>query len=116
MSLQQVSQRPEVQVQVVLRQAELARQLLHALLEEHERLPEALDLLGVEPDEAVAFEDSPNGATAAKAAGIYVVGVPNAVTADLGLDDVADVVVESLADLPPDELLAKLARSDRTTA
>src|SRR3954471_13487572 len=47
MSLQQVSQRPEVQVQVVLRQAELARQLLHPLLEEHERLPEALDLLGV---------------------------------------------------------------------
>jgi HAD superfamily hydrolase (TIGR01509 family) len=77
---------------------------------------EALDLLGVGAHEAVAFEDSPNGATAAKAAGIYVVGIPNAVTADLGLDEVADVVVASLADLPPDELLAKLARSDRTTA
>ena len=38
--------------------------------------------------EAVAFEDSPNGASAAKAAGIYVVGIPNAVTADLGLDGV----------------------------
>jgi HAD superfamily hydrolase (TIGR01509 family) len=77
---------------------------------------EALELLGVRAEEAVAFEDSPNGATAAKAAGIYVVGVPNAVTADLGLDGVADLVVDSLADLPPDELLARVARSDRTTA
>ena len=77
---------------------------------------EALDLLGVAADEAVAFEDSPNGATAAKAAGIYVVGIPNRVTADLGLDDVADLVLGSLADLPPDDLLARLARSDRTTA
>jgi HAD superfamily hydrolase (TIGR01509 family) len=77
---------------------------------------EALELLAVRPDEAVAFEDSPNGATAARAAGIYVVGIPNAVTADLGLDGVADRVVDSLADLPPDELLAELARSDRTTA
>jgi HAD superfamily hydrolase (TIGR01509 family) len=77
---------------------------------------EALELLGVDAREAVAFEDSPNGATAAKAAGIYVVGIPNAVTADLGLDAVADLVVDSLADLPPDDLLAKLARSDRTTA
>jgi HAD superfamily hydrolase (TIGR01509 family) len=77
---------------------------------------EALDLLGVRAEEAVAFEDSPNGASAAKAAGIYVVGVPNAVTADLGLDGVADLVVDSLAELPPDDLLARVARSDRTTA
>lgn len=69
---------------------------------------EALERLGVEPPEAVAFEDSPNGATAARAAGIYVVAVPNAVTRDLGLD-VADLVLDSLADLPPDELLARLA-------
>ena len=67
---------------------------------------EALDALGVDADEAVAFEDSPNGATAAKAAGIYVVGIPNAVTKDLGLDEVADLTVDSLADLPPDELLS----------
>jgi beta-phosphoglucomutase-like phosphatase (HAD superfamily) len=70
---------------------------------------EALDALGVAPDEAVAFEDSPNGAAAAKAAGIFVVGVPNAVTADYGLGESADLVVESLADLPPDELLARVA-------
>ena len=67
---------------------------------------EALAQLGVDADEAIAFEDSPNGAGAAKAAGIYVVGVPNEVTKDFGLEDVADLVLDSLADLPPDELLS----------
>jgi HAD superfamily hydrolase (TIGR01509 family) len=70
---------------------------------------EALEQIAAEPDEAVAFEDSPNGAQAAQAAGIYVVGVPNAITRDLGLAEHADVVVDSLADLPPDELLARFA-------
>ena len=70
---------------------------------------EAIERLGVQANEAVAFEDSPNGASAAKAAGIYVVGIPNAVTKDLGLDDTADLVVESLADLPPDKLLSLLS-------
>ena len=69
---------------------------------------EALDALGVEADEAVAFEDSPNGIRAAKAAGIFVVGIPNAVTQELGLDE-ADLVVGSLAELPPDELLARFS-------
>jgi HAD superfamily hydrolase (TIGR01509 family) len=70
---------------------------------------EALDLLDIDAKEAVAFEDSPNGATGAKRAGIYVVGIPNAVTRDLDLDGAADIVVDSLADLPPDELLARFA-------
>ena len=69
---------------------------------------EALDALGVEADEAVAFEDSPNGIRAAKAAGIFVVGIPNSVTQDLALDE-ADLVVDSLAELPPDELLARFS-------
>jgi HAD superfamily hydrolase (TIGR01509 family) len=76
---------------------------------------EALDELGVAPDEAVAFEDSPNGATAARAAGIYVVGIPNAVTKDLGLADAADIVLDSLADLPPDELVSLLSEGERIT-
>ena len=42
------------------------------------------------------------------AAGIFVVGIPNAVTRELGLDE-ADLVVESLADLPPDDLLARFS-------
>ncbi len=69
---------------------------------------EALDLLGVSPDEAVVFEDSPNGIRAAKAAGMFVVGIPNTVTRELGLEE-ADLVVESLADLPPDDLLARFS-------
>ena len=70
---------------------------------------EALEELGVPAEEAVAFEDSPNGAAAARAAGIFVVGVPNAVTRDLGLTDTADLVVDSLADLPPADLVARFA-------
>ncbi len=68
---------------------------------------EALERLGVAADEAVAFEDSLHGVRAARAAGIFVVAVPNEVTRDYGLDE-ADLVVESLAELPPDELLARL--------
>jgi HAD superfamily hydrolase (TIGR01509 family) len=75
---------------------------------------EALDLLGVEAAEAVAFEDSPNGVRAATAAGIFTVGVPNAITLELGLDD-ADLVVDSLAELPPEQLLVTIrARTTRS--
>jgi HAD superfamily hydrolase (TIGR01509 family) len=56
---------------------------------------EALDRLGVSAAEAVAFEDSPNGVAAAKAAGIYCVAVPNGVTGTLDLS-AADLIVASL--------------------
>ena len=69
---------------------------------------EALDLLGVDATDAVAFEDSPNGIVAARAAGIFVVAVPNAITRDLELDH-ADLQVESLADLSPGQLVSRLA-------
>jgi HAD superfamily hydrolase (TIGR01509 family) len=65
---------------------------------------EALDLLGLRAVEAIAFEDSPNGVRAAKAAGLYCVAVPNAVTAALALD-AADLVVDSLASLSLPDLL-----------
>jgi HAD superfamily hydrolase (TIGR01509 family) len=72
---------------------------------------EALGLLEVPASEAVAFEDSPNGVLAAKAAGVFCVAVPNDVTRELGLDEAgADLVLGSLADLPPEELLARLAQ------
>jgi len=67
---------------------------------------EALDRLGVTAGEAIAFEDSPNGVTAAMAAGIFTVAVPNGVTASLGLDE-ADLVLPSLADLPLRDLLER---------
>ncbi|HLX32776.1 MAG TPA: HAD family phosphatase [Gaiellaceae bacterium] len=71
---------------------------------------EALELVGVEAEAAVAFEDSPNGVLAAKAAGIFCVAVPNEVTRGLGLEEAgADLVLGSLADLPPDALLGRFA-------
>ncbi len=68
---------------------------------------DALATLGVEPHEAIAFEDSPNGVTAARAAGIFCVAVPNEVTARLDLSH-ADLRVDSLADVPLGELLARV--------
>ncbi|WP_369354560.1 HAD family hydrolase [Lysinibacillus capsici] len=44
---------------------------------------QALEQLGVEADEAVAIEDSPNGAQAAVAAGLYTVVIPNEITKQL---------------------------------
>jgi HAD superfamily hydrolase (TIGR01509 family) len=71
---------------------------------------EALRLLEVDAGEAVAFEDSPHGVRAAKAAGVFCVAVPNEVTRELGLEEAgADIVLDSLADLPPDALFTKLA-------
>ena len=65
----------------------------------------ALEALGVEAAEAIVFEDSPNGVTAAKAAGIYTVAVPNSTTVSLPLGH-ADLVVASLAEVT----LAQLVR------
>lgn len=68
---------------------------------------DALAALGLAPDEAIAFEDSPNGVIAAKAAGIYCVAVPNPITATLAFER-ADLVLESFADLPLAELLERV--------
>jgi beta-phosphoglucomutase-like phosphatase (HAD superfamily) len=69
---------------------------------------EALDTLGVAPEAAIAFEDSPNGVTAARAAGIFCVAVPNSVTAQLDLS-AADLLVESLEAVPLGDLLRVVA-------
>jgi HAD superfamily hydrolase (TIGR01509 family) len=68
---------------------------------------EALEELGVDADEAVAIEDSPNGITAARAAGIFCVAFPNDVTSALDLSH-ADLVLESLHDVPLGELLTRV--------
>lgn len=49
----------------------------------------ALDGLGIPAAQAVAFEDSPTGVAAAKAAGLHCVAVPNPVTAGLAAARVA---------------------------
>ena len=69
---------------------------------------EALDDLGVAPEAAIAFEDSPNGVAAARAAEIFCVAVPNSVTAQLDLSE-ADLLVESLEAISLRELLRVVA-------
>lgn len=70
----------------------------------------ALRALRLKPEEAVAFEDSTNGVTAAKAAGIYVVAVPNDLTRQLPLDH-ADLRLDSLAELELPRLLERIRQS-----
>lgn len=69
---------------------------------------EAVKCLGVEPTEAIAFEDSANGAKAAKAAGLYCVVIPNEVTKGLAFGEV-DHQLESLAELQLKDLIGKLS-------
>ncbi|MCD6136647.1 HAD family hydrolase [Candidatus Bipolaricaulota bacterium] len=63
---------------------------------------------GIAPHEAFALEDSPHGVSAAKAAGMYCVAVPNEMTRNLSFDH-ADLVLPSLAGTSLDELLRKLS-------
>lgn len=64
----------------------------------------ALQRLGVQTDEAIAFEDSSNGIHAAKAAGLFCVVVPNLLTADLDLTE-ADLRLLTLDALPLREVI-----------
>jgi HAD superfamily hydrolase (TIGR01509 family) len=59
----------------------------------------ALQRLGVQPAEAIAFEDSSNGIDAAKAAGLFCVVVPNLLTVDLDLTE-ADLRLLTLEAMP----------------
>lgn len=63
----------------------------------------AVECLGIEPNEAIVFEDSFNGIVSAKKAGLFAVAVPNLVTkisdfsqADLQLDSLADISLDNL--------------------
>lgn len=60
--------------------------------------------LGVSPEDAIVFEDSPNGVLGANRAGMFVVAVPNPLTKQLEIDH-ADLILDSLADLSLQELL-----------
>jgi HAD superfamily hydrolase (TIGR01509 family) len=71
---------------------------------------EAIELLGIGPDEAVAIEDSPHGVTAAKAAGVAAVAFPNPITERMDLGH-ADAIVGDLEELGLDGLLSRVGRS-----
>ncbi|HEY2699044.1 MAG TPA: HAD family hydrolase [Pseudonocardiaceae bacterium] len=64
----------------------------------------ALTQLGVPPEQAVAFEDSPHGVAAAKAAGLRCVAVPNRHTDPVKFG-AADVLLTSATDRPIAEVI-----------
>ena len=68
--------------------------------------------LALQPSQAIALEDSPNGIAAAKRAGLFCVAVPNPLTRQLSLAH-ADLLISSLADLPLSQLLEHVQRNGR---
>jgi HAD superfamily hydrolase (TIGR01509 family) len=72
----------------------------------------ALECLGLQPEEAIVFEDSPNGIRAARRAGIFTVAIPNSLTRELALEE-ANLQLETMADLTL-EALAGLVERQRT--
>jgi len=67
----------------------------------------ALDELQVQKDEAIVFEDSPNGVKAANRAGTFVVAVPNPVTSLLAIEG-ANLILSTLSELPLSGLIRQV--------
>ena len=74
----------------------------------------ALERLGVAPQEAVAIEDSPSGAAAALAAGVWCVVVPNEITQDYSFPPV-HLRLPSLEGIGFDDLVRDLVTAGRRT-
>jgi len=68
-----------------------------------------LEELGLGSEESIAVEDSPHGITSAQAAGLFCVVVPNSLTRQLRTGH-ADLHLESLADLPLEDLISLAER------
>lgn len=68
----------------------------------------AQNALGVSRQEALIFEDSPNGVLAAQHAGIRVVAIPNPITQNLSFSD-PDLLLQEMSDIPLESLLQKFA-------
>ena len=67
----------------------------------------ALKQLQVQKNEAIIFEDSPNGVKAANRAGIFVIAVPNQITSMLNIEG-ANLTMGSLSEMPLSALLNKV--------
>lgn len=63
--------------------------------------------LGVSPEQGLVFEDSVNGVTAAKKAGLFCVWIPNKLTSQLYTDQ-ADLRLDSLDEMSLNDLLGKI--------
>jgi HAD superfamily hydrolase (TIGR01509 family) len=66
-----------------------------------------LDGLMLRSDEAFALEDSPHGVSAAKAAGLFCIAVPNTMTQNFSFDH-ADLTLPSLHNTSLEELIARI--------
>ena len=69
----------------------------------------ALTGLGVTVSQAFAVEDSPNGISAAKQAGLFCLAVPHNLTRNLPLDH-ADMQIESLSTVSLENLICEIER------
>ncbi len=67
----------------------------------------AVEALGIEPNEALAFEDSLNGLIAARKAGLHCAIVPNGVTKHLEFEDY-QVRISSMGEMTLEDLLDKI--------
>lgn len=65
-----------------------------------------LEQLGVQPDQAIVLEDSPNGVVAGMDAGIFTVAVPNRVTSRLSFQE-PDLRLTSLTDMSLTKLIQR---------
>ncbi len=68
----------------------------------------AMEAVGVRGSQAIAFEDSPTGLAAARAAGLFAVAVPNPASAQLDLSR-ANLVLKSFRALSLGDLLRRVA-------
>ncbi len=66
-----------------------------------------LKSMQLQPKEAIAFEDSPNGISSAKSAGIFCIAVPNHATRSLNLNQ-ADLILDSLEQISLPNLLKQI--------
>jgi HAD superfamily hydrolase (TIGR01509 family) len=74
----------------------------------------ALTTLQLLPQEAIAFEDSPNGIKAAKAAGIFCVAIRNPISSMLDVSQ-ADLVLDSLGNFTIPQLFTKIEETSLQT-
>jgi putative hydrolase of the HAD superfamily len=66
-----------------------------------------LQKMGIDPDESIAFEDSPLGVKAAQTAKIFCVGILNPINIHLPSFS-ANMIIKSFTDIPPSLLVSKI--------